>query len=74
MPIYEYHCPTCDNTFERLLPMSQAEVSVSCPTCHNGAKRVLSVFASLSKSAQGTTTALGGGSCACGAGGACGCS
>ncbi len=62
MPIYEYLCPSCHSRFELLLPMSQADAPAACPQCHNGAKRVLSVFASFSKGADGATTALGGGS------------
>ncbi|MBK8034005.1 MAG: zinc ribbon domain-containing protein [Anaerolineae bacterium] len=32
MPIYEYDCPGCGRTFEKRVPMSQAD-AVECPNC-----------------------------------------
>lgn len=49
MPIYEYHCPSCDHKFEFRRPMSEATAPASCPQCHSGARRTLSVFASISR-------------------------
>ncbi|CAI8018650.1 hypothetical protein GBAR_LOCUS11294 [Geodia barretti] len=46
MPIYEYHCPTCSNKFEKLQSMSAT--GADCPQCEQPAKRALSVFASIS--------------------------
>lgn len=46
MPIYEYHCPTCNNRFEKLQSMSST--GADCPQCEQPAKRALSVFASIS--------------------------
>jgi len=37
MPIYEYQCESCDNTFEKLIFNSDDE-SIDCPNC--GAKNV----------------------------------
>lgn len=45
MPIYEYHCPTCNNKFEKLQSMSST--GADCPRCEQPAKRALSVFASI---------------------------
>jgi putative FmdB family regulatory protein len=32
MPIYEYHCPTCEHEFELLM---RGEEVAACPTCGN---------------------------------------
>jgi putative FmdB family regulatory protein len=74
MPLYEYHCPTCQNRFEKLQPMSAA--GADCPNCEQPAKRAISVFARVSGGAAESTDLspmppMGGGGC-CGAGG-CGC-
>ena len=37
MPIYEYQCDTCDNTFEKLVFQGDEE-NFTCPEC--GAKKV----------------------------------
>ncbi len=68
MPIYEYVCPSCDLKFELLRPLSQANERVSCPQCQHEAQRILSTFASFSKSESGLTSSIGGSSCgSCGA-------
>ncbi|MBI4302182.1 MAG: zinc ribbon domain-containing protein [Chloroflexi bacterium] len=72
MPIYEYYCPSCDAKFQRLLPMSQADDGVCCPEGHDGSRRLISTFASFAKSSDGTTTAIGGNSCASCAATSCG--
>ena len=46
MPLYEYHCPSCNNKFEKLQPMSST--GAECPSCEQPAKRAISVFASIS--------------------------
>lgn len=33
MPIYEYRCPHCGKTFEKLLPMGTDAGQVECPSC-----------------------------------------
>ncbi|MBI3015990.1 MAG: zinc ribbon domain-containing protein [Candidatus Tectomicrobia bacterium] len=44
MPIYEFHCPACENDFETLVMNSRA--TVSCPRCGgHDLERKLSVFA-----------------------------
>ncbi len=75
MPIYEYTCAICSNTFEKLRTMSEMDAPASCPDCGSNSKRRLSVFMSFSASAEGERTAIGGGGGCCGggAGGGCAC-
>ncbi len=76
MPLYEYHCPTCDTRFELLVPMSRSSAAAMCPAGHPGAPRVVSVFATHTKGENGSVSALAGGGGGCGScsGGACACS
>jgi putative FmdB family regulatory protein len=72
MPLYEFKCRTCDDTFEVRRPMSEAGDPATCPQGHPGAVRLLSVFASVGASGSSSPVPAarptGGG---CGAG--CGC-
>ena len=73
MPIYEYHCPTCSHSFDKLQPMNST--GADCPVCEQPARRAISVFASVSKGGGeitdlGGLPPLGGGGCC---GGGCGC-
>ena len=43
MPIYEYHCPTCNHKFDKLQPMNAS--GADCPVCEQPARRAISVFA-----------------------------
>ncbi len=46
MPVYEYRCPTCGQTFTKLFRSIAAAGAVSCPACNApGAERLLSSFA-----------------------------
>lgn len=58
MPLYEYHCRTCEETFEKL--QRQPEQEVPCPHCGKPAKRTVSLFSGATES--------GGGGCASPAG------
>jgi putative FmdB family regulatory protein len=77
MPLYEYFCPTCNDTFEKLRPVIQADLATVCPTCQKqSSQRVLSLVASsvlkgTSSGVQETAmpSSAGGGCC----GGSCGC-
>ena len=71
MPLYEYHCPSCRNTFELLRPMHQSAESATCPSGHPEAGRVLSLVAD---SPRGDSAPSGGGGCQGCAGGGCRCS
>jgi len=73
MPLYEFRCRTCDDTFEVRRSMSQAGDPATCPAGHDDSVRLLSVFASVGAPASGGAPApmprmTGGG---CGSG--CGC-
>ena len=72
MPVYEYRCPSCERTFEKLGAISSRDEGVDCPSCgRRGAERRVSTFAAFSTT-DGQTSALGGGCCG-GAGGGCAC-
>ena len=75
MPIYEYVCTTCRNRFEKMRPMETSREDVACPDCGTSAPRALSMFAAFTRGSGSELEAIaGGGGCACGMGGACGCS
>jgi putative FmdB family regulatory protein len=40
MPIFEFHCQSCDKTFEKLL--KSAVKQAPCPSCGRQAQRVVS--------------------------------
>ncbi|MBU2009543.1 MAG: zinc ribbon domain-containing protein [Chloroflexi bacterium] len=76
MPVYEYGCSGCSLKFESLRPMAEAD-GVECPRCHRRAKRLLSRFASFSRSAEGVSAPISGtapscGSCSSSSCGTCG--
>jgi putative FmdB family regulatory protein len=69
MPIYEYLCADCSDTFEELVSASNAE-SVRCPECGGSTvTKLLSSFAA--PRPVGATVGGGGGGGCCG--GSCGC-
>ena len=41
MPIYEYHCNSCDQTFEKLSKMSDS--AQPCPDCGKPAAKAISI-------------------------------
>lgn len=56
MPVYEYRCEDCHQTFEKLLRFDEAQQTPECPHCHsNKARKLLSTFATrlASAAAQG---------------------
>jgi len=65
MPTYEYRCVECDERFELMRSIEQAD-DVRCRRGHRDVKRLLSTFA---VGGQGSAPASAGGCC----GGACGC-
>jgi putative FmdB family regulatory protein len=75
MPVYEYFCRSCNNRYDKLRPLREADTPSTCPTCsEQNSVRTLSVFITMSsggdsRSAGSQTMSHGG--CACG--GACGC-
>lgn len=47
MPLYEYRCTSCQQTFERLRPVGADASGVSCPSCGSEqVERMVSTFAS----------------------------
>ncbi|CAB4873742.1 unannotated protein [freshwater metagenome] len=73
MPLYEFRCRTCDESFELRRSMAESNAPAACPSGHDNAVRLLSVFASVGASgsaqpAPSAPKATGGG---CGS--ACGC-
>lgn len=75
MPLYEYYCPECKDTFEALRSTPEADAPVACPSCHQvSTQRILSLFASSVKTEGAAMPALAGnvGSGGC-CGGHCGC-
>ena len=71
MPIYEYWCPGCKASFEKLRAMNSRDAEVTCPRCGSAVKRMLSVFAVAGRGIERESYSAGGG-CACGGGG-CAC-
>ena len=71
MPLYEFRCKTCDDTFEVRRPMSESSAPATCPQGHDGAVRLLSVFASVGAAGAPAPSAAPrpaggcGGACAC---------
>lgn len=65
MPLYEFVCLDCRHRFEVLRGFGHADDGVCCPICQGQeVRRLISSFFSVSKSADGTTTSLGGSACA----------
>ncbi|MBI2953747.1 MAG: zinc ribbon domain-containing protein [Chloroflexi bacterium] len=64
MPLYEFSCSRCSHKFELLRSFGSADDAATCPCCGAGeARRLISTFASFSKSAGGATQSIGGSSC-----------
>lgn len=57
MPLYEYRCRDCDETFELRRPMAQAGDPAPCPQGHRNSVKLLSVFASVGASGDGGAVA-----------------
>jgi putative FmdB family regulatory protein len=72
VPLYEFRCKTCDDTFELRRSMSEAGDPAMCPEGHPGV-RLLSVFANVGAASAAPSPApampRSGGGC----GSACGC-
>ena len=76
MPIYEYRCADCDQSFETLV--RAGDEATECPACRGGnIAREMSVFASsragaAAGGAAGPMSGAGNGGGAAGGGGCCG--
>jgi putative FmdB family regulatory protein len=80
MALYEYKCAGCEDRFDLMRPMSDADEPAECPECGSTeSRRVISNFASITPGASAVSTnpvmdarmASGGGGGCCGGG--CGC-
>lgn len=74
MPMYEYECKRCGNTFELLRSMNQDDSGVVCQKCGAAqVRRKFSVIAAVSRSGDnGVSDFAEGGTCS--SSGICGCS
>lgn len=78
MPIYEYYCADCKDSFDARRPMSKADTAIQCKNCESvRTSRMLSLFAVGSSSSSRSSVTppapsrgSGGGGCC---GGMCGC-
>jgi putative FmdB family regulatory protein len=70
MPLYEYVCEECETRFEELRPLSRMDDPAGCPSGHSLGRRVLSVFAAMTRDEYGEAASMGGGGCG-GSGGGC---
>ena len=62
MPIFEYKCGKCGETFESFSQRAIATKPPVCPTCGSkDAERVLSVFAGRGEGGSGCGSTTGGG-------------
>jgi putative FmdB family regulatory protein len=76
MPLYEYRCNACSETFELLRPMAHRTLQAVCPSCESATtmpliSRVAAVVSTASPSRASAPAPRGGGGGCCG--GACGC-
>ncbi len=74
MPLYEYVCNDCDTRFEELRSASRMDESAECPSGHPSSRRVMSMFASMTRDsyAEAEPTPGGGGCGGCAGGCTCG--
>jgi putative FmdB family regulatory protein len=61
MPLYEYKCDSCKETFEVIRRITEKD-DVKCPECGKPAKRQITGFA-LGGSGDGRSAPVGGGGC-----------
>ncbi len=41
MPIYDFECPECKQSFEHFLPMAECDNAQRCPVCGHEARKVI---------------------------------
>jgi putative FmdB family regulatory protein len=76
MPLYEYRCNACLETFELLRPMADRTLQAMCPSCESAttmpliSRVAISVHSASRSDSPPAPRASGGGGCC---GGACGC-
>jgi putative FmdB family regulatory protein len=56
MPLYEYRCPDCGQTFDKIVRFSEADKIPICPNCgENNAQKLISASAVIGTSSSGST-------------------
>jgi putative FmdB family regulatory protein len=68
VPLYDFRCRTCDDTFEVRRSMAEADEPVACPSGHSDTLRLLPVVSLGGRSGPEVAPAPAGG---CGAGCVC---
>lgn len=59
MPLYEYDCPKCGQSFEKLVRSSANAENAVCPHCSSPyAAKKLSTFVMMGTPTRGSTTAV----------------
>ena len=67
MPLYEYHCSSCQEEFEQIVSFSKADLMPACPFCGNkDTHKKISIAASFGSSSSGSIATSGS---SCGSGG-----
>src|SRR5919205_4684542 len=57
MALYEYKCADCEDRFDLMRPMSEADEPAECPECGSTeSRRVISNFASITPGASALST------------------
>jgi putative FmdB family regulatory protein len=70
VPLYDFRCRTCGDTFELRRSMADADAPAPCPEGHDDTVKLLPLVAVGGRASQARQTpAVSGGCC----GGACGC-
>jgi putative FmdB family regulatory protein len=60
MPIYEYECNQCGESFEKIVRFSEADNLPACPTCESkDTHKKISVVVSLGASSSGAISSSG---------------
>ncbi len=69
MPVYEYRCPDCVASYEKLVRLSEPSDEADCPRCAGRGRKLLSVIASPGRAGtEAPIPAAGGGGGCCGGG------
>ena len=66
MPLYEFTCTDCGETFEELVAASLDALGVTCPDC--GSEKVEKLVSRFASTGASSATGGGGGSCGPGSG------
>ncbi len=54
MPIFEYACQECDNTYEKIVMRSRSQDNQTCPACGSEhSKKLMSSFSSKTSTSGG---------------------